>query len=104
MFLGSHAPHVTDGEELHLGQIYFVMPISKSETPLSLQDLCALAIKASAALNSSVFQLVLDKTSGIGFPVGTQARCKVLDGFDMAGMGSQAVARGSRRIYLDQQS
>ncbi|PSS29392.1 Telomerase protein component 1 like [Actinidia chinensis var. chinensis] len=92
MFPGSHAPHVTNNEELQFGQIYFLMPTSKSQTPLSLQDLCALAIKASAALNSSVFRPVLDKTSWVP------------SGFDMARMGSQAVVCGSRRIYLDQQS
>lgn len=55
MFLGSRVPHVPNNEELRLGQIYFLIPISKSQTPLSLQDLCALVIKASSALNNSVF-------------------------------------------------
>ncbi|KAL7236711.1 hypothetical protein ACSBR1_019921 [Camellia fascicularis] len=58
MYVGSHAPHVPYDEELQLGQIYFLMPLptSKSQkTPLSLQDLCALAIKASTALNDYSF-------------------------------------------------
>ncbi|KAI8532920.1 hypothetical protein RHMOL_Rhmol11G0255400 [Rhododendron molle] len=53
MFLGSHLPQVPDEEQLQLGQIYFLIPISKSQTPLSLQDLCALAVKASSALDNS---------------------------------------------------
>ncbi|KAH7835111.1 hypothetical protein Vadar_022960 [Vaccinium darrowii] len=55
MFIGSHVPQVPNNEELQLGQIYFLIPISKSRTPLSLQDLCALAIKASSALDNSQF-------------------------------------------------
>ncbi|PSS29393.1 Mitochondrial fission regulator like [Actinidia chinensis var. chinensis] len=94
MFIGSHVPHVTDDEELQLGQIYFLMPISKSQTPLSLQDLCALAIKASTALNNLIFQ---------PFLAGHQLGCEVPDRFDMAEMGSQAVEHGSRRTNLDQQ-
>lgn len=52
MYVGSNAPHVPGDEEVELGQIYFLMPISKSHSPLSLQDLCALAIKASTALET----------------------------------------------------
>ncbi|KAH7835685.1 hypothetical protein Vadar_028755 [Vaccinium darrowii] len=55
MFLGSRMPQVPNNEELQLGQIYFLIPISKSQTPLTLPDLCALAIKASSALTNSVF-------------------------------------------------
>ncbi|XP_057493258.1 uncharacterized protein LOC130778783 [Actinidia eriantha] len=88
MFLGSHAPHVTDDEALQLGQIYFLMPISKSQTPLSLQDLCVLAIKASTALNNSVV---------LPFSAGPR---KVPAGIDVAGMGSQAVEHGVRRIEV----
>ena len=95
MFIGSHVPHVADDEELQLGQIYFLMPISKSQTPLSLQDLCALGIKASTALNNLIFRTFL---------AGSQLGCEVPDRFDVAEMGSQAVERGSRRTYLDQQS
>ncbi|XP_028051314.1 uncharacterized protein LOC114255966 [Camellia sinensis] len=56
MYVGSRALHVPYDEELQPGQTYFLMPLpSKSQqTPLSLQDLCALAIKASTALNNSV--------------------------------------------------
>lgn len=50
MYVGSLLPHVDPSEELQLGQIYFLMPLSKSHMPLSLHDLCALAIKANAAL------------------------------------------------------
>ncbi|XP_028776599.1 uncharacterized protein LOC114733317 [Neltuma alba] len=50
MYIGSPIPHVDPSEELQLGHIYFLLPLSKSYGTLSLQDLCALAIKANAAL------------------------------------------------------
>jgi len=37
-------------QDLQLGLIYFIVPLSKSRVPLSLQDLGALAIKANAAI------------------------------------------------------
>ncbi|KAK2978360.1 hypothetical protein RJ640_016462 [Escallonia rubra] len=52
MYVDSHVPHVPADEELQLGQLYFLLPISKSQAPLSLQDLCSLAIKASIALSN----------------------------------------------------
>ncbi|KAM7474959.1 hypothetical protein LguiB_022202 [Lonicera macranthoides] len=48
MYVNSRTSHVAGDEELQLGQIYFLMPLSKSKSPLSLHDLCALAIKATA--------------------------------------------------------
>ncbi|KAJ0010844.1 hypothetical protein Pint_34557 [Pistacia integerrima] len=50
MFIGSQVPHLAKEEQLQQGQIYFLMPLSKSQAPLTLQDLCSLAIKASSAL------------------------------------------------------
>ncbi|KAI9124205.1 hypothetical protein K1719_005505 [Acacia pycnantha] len=50
MYVGSPIPQVGPSEELQLGHMYFLLPLSKSRTTLSLQDLCALAIKANAAL------------------------------------------------------
>lgn len=50
MCIDSHLPQMAADEELQLGQIYFLMPLNKSQLPFSLQDLCELAIKASAAL------------------------------------------------------
>lgn len=50
MYVNSHLPHVADDEELQLGQIYFLVPLSKSHALLSLQELCSFAIKASSAL------------------------------------------------------
>lgn len=51
MNVDSPVAHLADGEELQLGQLYFLLPISKSHLPLSLHDMCALAIKASTALS-----------------------------------------------------
>ncbi|KAJ6385835.1 hypothetical protein OIU77_028915 [Salix suchowensis] len=53
MYIGCHLPQVPDDEELQLGQLYFLVPLSKSKAPLSLQELCALASKASASLAQS---------------------------------------------------
>jgi hypothetical protein len=50
MFVGSPIHPVLPNQELQLDHIYFLLPISKSNIPLSLQDLCALAIKANTAL------------------------------------------------------
>ncbi|KAL3538931.1 hypothetical protein ACH5RR_002297 [Cinchona calisaya] len=47
-------PHqMAKDEELQLAQLYFLMPISKLREPLTLQDLCKLAVKASKELNDS---------------------------------------------------
>lgn len=68
MYIGSLLPHVSPSEELQVGQIYFLMPLSQSHIPLSLQELGALAIKAHAALTHStkkysyvLLQIVLHK-------------------------------------------
>ncbi|KAI5577167.1 hypothetical protein POPTR_009G110700v4 [Populus trichocarpa] len=53
MYIDCHLPQVPDDEELQLGQLYFLVPLSKSNVPLSLQELCALASKASASLAQS---------------------------------------------------
>ncbi|KAB5541393.1 hypothetical protein DKX38_014367 [Salix brachista] len=53
MYIDCHLPQVPDDEELQLGQLYFLVPLSKSKAPLSLQELCALASKASASLAQS---------------------------------------------------
>eukprot|EP00261_Vitis_vinifera_P016955 XP_010646390.1 PREDICTED: uncharacterized protein LOC104878189 [Vitis vinifera] len=50
MFIGSCVPQLPEEELLQPGQIYFLMPISRARIPLSLSDLCALAIKASSTL------------------------------------------------------
>ncbi|KAK7264338.1 hypothetical protein RJT34_31945 [Clitoria ternatea] len=53
MYVGSPMPSVVPSEELQLGHIYFLVPLCKSKVPLSLEDLCALAIKANAVLAPS---------------------------------------------------
>ncbi|OIT20332.1 hypothetical protein A4A49_39547 [Nicotiana attenuata] len=51
MNVNSLVPQLAKDEILQLGQLYFLLPISKLHTPLSLQDMCTLAVKASTALN-----------------------------------------------------
>ncbi|KAK8674029.1 hypothetical protein V6N13_112333 [Hibiscus sabdariffa] len=50
MSIGTCVPPVPDDEELQPAQIYFLLPLSQSHKPLSLPDLCSLAIKASSGL------------------------------------------------------
>ncbi|XVE82701.1 hypothetical protein DITRI_Ditri16bG0027000 [Diplodiscus trichospermus] len=50
MSIGTCVPQVPDDEELQPGTIYFLLPLSQSHKPLSLPDLCSLAIKASSGL------------------------------------------------------
>ncbi|XP_027157231.1 uncharacterized protein LOC113758659 [Coffea eugenioides] len=42
---------VAKDEQLQPGQLYFLLPIPMLRLPLSLQDLCVLAVKASKALS-----------------------------------------------------
>ncbi|KAI3675213.1 hypothetical protein L1987_84799 [Smallanthus sonchifolius] len=63
MFVNCHVPHVLGDEDLQPGQIYFVMPMSKSYGPISLHELCLLAIKASSALEKSA-EMKMEKTGG----------------------------------------
>ncbi|XVE87233.1 hypothetical protein DITRI_Ditri18aG0100100 [Diplodiscus trichospermus] len=63
MSIGTCVPHVPDDEELQPGQIYFLLPLSQSHKPLSLPDLCSLAIKASSDLSSSNSNLILSPGS-----------------------------------------
>ncbi|KAK3223643.1 hypothetical protein Dsin_010668 [Dipteronia sinensis] len=51
MSINTWVPHVPDEEKLQLGQIYFLLPVSQFHNkPITLKDLCVLAIKASSAI------------------------------------------------------
>ncbi|XP_050365319.1 uncharacterized protein LOC126783829 [Argentina anserina] len=86
MFVDADAPQVPKNEELQLGQIYFLMPVSQLKAPLSLQDLCSLAIKASVALEK-----------------GSNLSAMMSPGSDIIGGGSQPgccrVPTHSRHIF-----
>ncbi|CAI0554357.1 unnamed protein product [Linum tenue] len=49
MSIGKLVPQLGDEEELQLGQLYFLLPVCFARNPLSISDLCGLAVKASAA-------------------------------------------------------
>ncbi|XP_045809806.1 uncharacterized protein LOC123904157 [Trifolium pratense] len=51
MCIGTCMPRVPDEEELLLGRIYFIVPLSYSDFPLSVSFLCDLAVKVSSALD-----------------------------------------------------
>lgn len=66
MYVGSPLHAVLPNQELQLDHIYFLLRLSKSNVPLSLQDLCALAIKANTALvENSNSMLKSSSVSGI---------------------------------------
>ncbi|KAL8238176.1 hypothetical protein R6Q59_019257 [Mikania micrantha] len=54
MFVNCQVPRVSADEHLQPGNLYFIMPISRSYRPISLQELCLLAIKASLAIEKSL--------------------------------------------------
>lgn len=98
MYIGSSPPHLPKDQELQLGHIYFLIPTSKSHVPLSLQDLCSLAIKASTALQTRSLKLV--PVTGSGYSVAKSKHSRnPLDGFEMVGKNS-LVAHGSTRIEI----
>ncbi|KAL4555688.1 hypothetical protein LXL04_038316 [Taraxacum kok-saghyz] len=66
MFVNRHVPHVPGDEELYPGQIYFLMPISKSNIPISLEDLCVLAVQASSVFEMEKETRANDKTASSG--------------------------------------
>ncbi|PIA52451.1 hypothetical protein AQUCO_01000374v1 [Aquilegia coerulea] len=76
MYVDTLMPHVPYAEELQLGQIYFLMPLSQSFVPLSLTDLCDLAIKAGQALSKIV------RSS----PAYSQQKCEIPVGLSAMGM------------------
>ncbi|KAK9056758.1 hypothetical protein SSX86_024121 [Deinandra increscens subsp. villosa] len=73
MFVNCHVPHVPAEEDLRPGEIYFIMPAGRGYRPISLQELCSLAVKASVALQESRSDMKKETTafgrrrSGRGF-------------------------------------
>ncbi|XP_021738409.1 uncharacterized protein LOC110704906 [Chenopodium quinoa] len=98
MYVDSIAPQISYDEELELGQIYFLLPLSQAHKVLSLEDLCGLAIKASIALG---FSNIKRSHSNVAKIV-AQARssCRVLSGLDAIGALYPQARRGSRRIGI----
>lgn len=107
MYVDSIVPQISEDEELELGQIYFVLPISQSRKVLTLQDLCRLAIKASLTLGftTSDNNTIKRTTSSYNVNVAklvSQAltSCRILGGFDAIGATYPHARRGqaARRI------
>ncbi|CAL0329210.1 unnamed protein product [Lupinus luteus] len=72
MHVGSLLTRVDPNEELHFDHIYFLIPLSKSHIPLSLHQLCELAIMANAAL---VHSQVTTTNSIMKFSYASHANC-----------------------------
>ncbi|GMH14750.1 hypothetical protein Nepgr_016591 [Nepenthes gracilis] len=62
MLIDSCAQPVPDQEGLQPGHLYFLMPATRTNWPLSLEDLCDLAIKASSNLCINDLPSALDWT------------------------------------------
>ncbi|KAF8028329.1 hypothetical protein BT93_E1061 [Corymbia citriodora subsp. variegata] len=90
MFINSIAPQIHEEEDLCLGQLYFLLPLSMSRVPLSLRELCMLAVKAHAVLGSSS-SLRRRKDEG------HQRRCRAPTGFDAMRLD---LDESSRKIEL----
>lgn len=45
-------PQMPEEEELQLGQIYFLLPLSHAHKLITLKDMCSLAIKANSAFGN----------------------------------------------------
>ncbi|CAL9041470.1 unnamed protein product [Musa banksii] len=50
LYCNTYIPALGSKESLQLGQLYFMLPVSKLEYPLSGSDMAVLAVKASMAL------------------------------------------------------
>ncbi|XP_030442071.2 uncharacterized protein LOC115664258 [Syzygium oleosum] len=74
MFIDSIVPQIHEEEDLHLGQLYFLLPLSMSQAPLSLRELCLLAIKASAVLESG--SSLRRRKDGVSSVAGNRRRCQ----------------------------
>lgn len=69
MEIGGFVSAVNIGEELCLGQLYFVLPRSMLGYPLRAEDLAALAVKASAALVDAARRRGSRAVAPLVFPV-----------------------------------
>ncbi|KAJ4716440.1 HTH-type transcriptional regulator [Melia azedarach] len=82
MYIGSQVPRLLEDEEIQLGQIYFLMSLSRSQSPLTLQELCSLAIKASSALSHATSST----NASVKYPAARQGCCEVPIGFQVPTM------------------
>ncbi|KAI3946085.1 hypothetical protein MKX01_024841 [Papaver californicum] len=69
MYIDMIIPKMAEPEELQMGQVYFLLPLSHSRQPLSISELCALAIKASSVLPRPKLDLIsVQKPEGNKIP------------------------------------
>ncbi|RZC45496.1 hypothetical protein C5167_038449 [Papaver somniferum] len=64
MYVDMIIPKMDETEELQMGQVYFLLPLSHSRQPLTISELCALAIKASSVLPRPKLDLISVHKSG----------------------------------------
>ncbi|KAF8028332.1 hypothetical protein BT93_E1064 [Corymbia citriodora subsp. variegata] len=95
MFIDSIVPQIHEDEDLHLGQLYFLLPLSMTRAPLSLRELCLLAVKAHAVLESS--SSLRRRKDGGPSVAGHQGRCRAPIQLDTTRL---ELGQSSRRIEL----
>ncbi|XP_059294588.1 uncharacterized protein LOC132047577 [Lycium ferocissimum] len=66
MDFGDVISAVSENEELQLGQLYFALPLNRLKHKLKAEEMAALAVKASSALNNSGGEkvIVFEKSGG----------------------------------------
>ncbi|GKA33627.1 hypothetical protein Tco_0720056 [Tanacetum coccineum] len=92
---------ISGDEELHLGQLYFALPLSRLRQPLQPEEMAALAVKASSALagcrsKQVTFTTTLEKCKSSG-------RVADVGAFETRGSvrrGGGAAGSGRRRNFM----
>ncbi|XP_030525049.1 uncharacterized protein LOC115737185 [Rhodamnia argentea] len=95
MFIDSAVPQIHGEEDLCLGQLYFLLPLSMSRAPLSLRELCLLAVKASAVLK--IGSSLRRGKDGVSSVATHRRRCHGPTGNDTTRL---ELGQSSRRIEL----
>ncbi|KAL3730635.1 hypothetical protein ACJRO7_027634 [Eucalyptus globulus] len=94
MFIDCIVPQIHEEEDLCLGQLYFLLPLSMSRVPLSFRELCMLAVKASAVLESSS---LARRKDGVSSGVGHWRWCRAPTGCDTTRL---SLGKRNRKIEL----
>lgn len=80
LFINARAPQLSHHEELQLDQIYFLIPLSKSRSPLSMQDFGGLAVKANAAIAQLKTTYLAMETGRAAVSPAAQGHCDMPSG------------------------
>ncbi|KAL2906265.1 Non-homologous end joining protein Ku [Bienertia sinuspersici] len=98
MYVDSIVLPIPNDDELELGQIYFLLPLSQAHKVFSLQDLCGLAIKASIALGLS--NMKRSPSNVVKIVAQARTSCSVFTGFDAISVLNYQARQSYPRIGL----